>query len=137
MNMITVAGACATDAAASCVETEKEWTAALAALGPRLRPFSDDPAGAFVLLLDGAADRAAYLAVRDNLRACLRAAQVLQRSRRRLEIEMKLAGDPAGLREGIYIERMRARALITGLIALRRAGKEWAASQVRAEREAS
>ena len=81
----------------------------------------------------GVSDKAGYLGVRDLLRGRLRDAEMSQRALRRREIVLRDlrrsgAASDDGDREDLYRERVLARPEITRLIALRRAGKRWAAA---------
>ena len=141
-NMMTAARpaiSCATSEAAwaSVTQAEAAWKTALGEIERKALWATTEAPDAFsALMADTAGDRAAYLVLRDRLRAALRTAETLQRARRRLEVILK-AGDPEDRREAIYGDRMRARRTITRLIALRRAGKAWAAAAVMAERAAA
>lgn len=89
-------------------------------------------ADAFAALMgERGAGKDAYLAVRDEIRAGLRAAERLQRARRKAEIILRDAGLSQD-RERVYFARLRDRAHITRLIEARRAGKVWS-SAARAE----
>lgn len=121
----------------AATEAEAAWKIALGEIEGKALWATTEASDAFAALMtQTAGDRAAYIALRDRLRAVLRAAETLQRARRQLELVLK-ADDPEERREAIYTDRMRARWTITRVIALRRAGKAWAGAAVEAARAAA
>lgn len=74
-----------------------------------------------------------YLAVRDEIRAALRASEQMQKSRKRAHRMLKEADIRGGM-IGLYSARIEDRPKISALIRMRRAGKIWSAAQREAER---
>lgn len=126
----------------------RDYATARAALpaAPALQQFAwaaagEDPAAGPALFAkameaEGAPTKESYLALRDRIRAALRAAEVMQRAHRRAELELRGAVEHESTREWIYMARIQARATITALIAMRHAGKAWSRA-ARAEAVAS
>lgn len=87
------------------------------------------------MVANGGTGRDAYIAVRDDLRACLRSAQHLQRALRGEEIRLKAEGlGNTQERRSAYNARIRNRRLIRLVLGVRAAGKIWSKGQRAAEK---
>ena len=84
---------------------------------------------------NGGTGRDAYIAVRDDLRACLRSAQQLQRALRGEELRLKAEGlGDTRERRSAYDARIWNRKLIRLVLGVRAAGKIWSKGQRAAEK---
>lgn len=91
---------------------------------------AEDRVAAFTAHMEaqGSTDKAAYVKVRDEIRAALRAAQTLQRARRTAERAFITNGQGSSHeRKRIYEARIYERRFITWLLNARAAGKAWSA----------